>query len=96
MTTPSYLLSVTTAGESDAVTLHGDREGLLVLRDAVDRLLGELAKGECDHAHLRSHDWAGFELTTSMLQSEKAAGAHNVHHLQICAWTPEWRQKHGL
>lgn len=96
MTTPTYLLSLTTATDGDAVTVHGDREGLLVLRDALDKLLAQLSHGECDHAHLRSNDWAGLELTTTMLDKEQRAGCVNVHHLQICAWTPQWREMHGL
>lgn len=90
------LLSVTTGPDGDLVTLHGDQAGLELLRDRLTALLDRLAAGECDHAHLRSPDWAGFELTTTMLDGERHQGHSPVHHLEVFAWTSEWRSKHGL
>lgn len=96
MAEPDYLLSVTTAATGDAVTIHGDRQGLELLREKIDVLLAGLVAGECDHRHLRSDAWAGFELSTSMLESERDAGHRIVHHLEVLAWTPDWKLKHGL
>jgi len=96
MKRPEYLLSVTAAPTCDVVTIHGDRAGLAVLRDRIDALLARLDREECDHAHLRTSEWAGFELTTSMLDNERASGHSTVHHLELLAWTTAWRATHGL
>ena len=93
---PNYLLSVTSASEGDTVTIHVDAQGLLVLRDRLDALLAKLDRDASDHEHLRSAEWAGFELTTSMLDSERMHGHQTVHHVEIYAWSPEWKQNHGL
>jgi hypothetical protein len=93
---PSYLLSVTSASSGDAVTIHADKEGLLALRARLDILLAKLERNASDHEHLRSAEWAGYELTTSMLASERTHGHQTVHHLEIYAWSPEWKEHYGL
>lgn len=93
---PNYLLSVTSASGGDTVTIHADKEGLLVLRARLDVLLAKLERDAPDHEHLRSSEWAGFELSTSMLASERAHGHQTVHHVEIFAWTPEWKEHHKL
>ena len=93
---PEHLLSVVTDPEGDVVYVHGDRAGLEYLRRAIDRLLQNLAEGKTDHDHFRSPDWAGSELTTSMLPSEKEAGCKTVHHVKIYSWNEEWKKKQGL
>jgi Immunity protein 32 len=96
MQEPSHLLSVTTSAEGDVVTIHGDIAGLEFLRATVDRLLSKLQTGQCDHDHLRTSDWAGDELSKSMLSTERDSGHNTVHHLEVLAWTDEWKEKHGL
>lgn len=93
---PNYLLSVTSASSGDTVTIHADKEGLLALRARLDLLLAKLDRHDSDHEHLRSADWAGFELTTSMLASERAHGHQTVHHVEIHAWNPKWKKHHDL
>jgi hypothetical protein len=93
---PEYLLSVTSASTGDTVTIHADKEGLLALRARLDSLLAKLDSDASDHEHLRSAEWAGFELTTSMLASERADGHQTVHHVEIYGWSPEWKDQHGL
>lgn len=93
---PSYLLSVTSAPTGDTVTIHADKDGLLELRTRIDSLLSKLDREASDHEHLRSAEWAGFELSTSMLASERANGHQTVHHVEIYAWTPEWKKHHDL
>lgn len=93
---PNYLLSVTSASSGDTVTIHADRDGLLALRARLDSLLAKLDRDASDHEHLRSVEWAGFELSTSMLASERANGHQAVHHVEIYAWSPEWKAHHGL
>lgn len=93
---PDYLLSVTSASSGDTVTIHADKEGLLALRARLDVLLAKLNRGASDHEHLRSAEWAGFELSTSMLASERAQGHQTVHHVEIYAWSPEWKKHHDL
>jgi hypothetical protein len=51
MKRPEYLLSVTAAASCDVVTIHGDRTGLVVLRDRINELLAKLDREECDHEH---------------------------------------------
>ena len=93
---PSHLLSVTASPEGDVVTIHADIAGLEFLRATVDRLLSKLQTGQCDHDHLRTTDWAGDELSKSMLITERDSGHSTVHHLEVLAWTAEWKEKHGL
>lgn len=93
---PEHLLSILTNSEGDVVYIHGDRTGLEYLRTVIDRLLQKLAEGETDHDHFRSPDWAGWELTTSMLTTEKEAGCKTVHHMKICSWNEEQKKKQGL
>lgn len=93
---PNYLLSVTSAATGDAVTIHADKAGLLALRARLDALLARLDQHTSDHDHLRSAEWAGFELTTSMLGSERTDGHRTVHHVEIYAWSPEWKERHRL
>jgi hypothetical protein len=93
---PNYLLSFTSASNGHTVTIHADKDGLLVLRARLDVLLANLDRDDSDHEHLRSVDWAGFELTTSMLASERTDGHQTVHHVEIYAWSPEWKEHHGL
>ncbi len=90
------LLSVITEPSGDIVKIHTDLSGLIKLRATIDGLISSIEKGECDHAHLRSEDWAGFELTTSMLDSDKSKSSNQVHNLEIMAWTTEWKNKHQL
>lgn len=93
---PNYLLSVTSASSGDTVTIHADKDGLLALRARLDVLLAKLDSDDSDHEHLRSANWADFELTTSMLDSERADGHKTVHHVEIYAWSPEWKERYGL
>jgi hypothetical protein len=96
MKQPQYLLSVSSGSAGEVVTIHADRQGLEFLRSRLDALLESLDDGACDHEHFRSSDWAGFELTTSMLASERQAAHRSVHHLQVFVWTDEWKSKHAL
>lgn len=90
------LLSVVTNSDGDTVYLHADLSGLRELRSSINRLINALEKGECEHDHFRSEDWAGYELTTSMLETEKQKGYKQVHHIKLYAWTDEWKVKHNL
>lgn len=93
---PAHLLSVVLDPEGDVVYLHADRAGLGHLREALDRLIRSLDKGEYPHDHLMSPDWGSWELTTSMLESERERGCRTVHHVKIYGWDDEWKRKHGL
>lgn len=92
----SHLLSVATDPDGDVVYIHADLKGLELLRKSIDRLIHHLVNGKADHDHFHSPEWAGDELTTSMLLSEKEAGCKSVHHVKVYAWTDEWKEKHGL
>lgn len=90
------LLSFTSGPKGDEVTIHGNREGLVRLRVALDTLIQGLEQGECEHNHLFTATCAGSELTESMLDQEAQCGHSTVHHVKLYAWTEEWRGKHGL
>lgn len=90
------LLSVVTSQEGDTVYVHADLSGLKKLRTSIDSMISKLEVGECDHDHLRSEDWAGYELTTTMLEQEKAEGCNQVHHVKFYAWNTDWKNKHDL
>ena len=47
--------------DGDQLEIHGNREGLLLLREAVGRLLRDPMKQ--DHCHLMTETWGGDELT---------------------------------
>jgi immunity protein 32 of polymorphic toxin system len=93
---PDHLLSVVTERDGDVVYIHADRAGLEHLRKSIDDLLEKLANGKPDHDHFHSPDWGGWDLTTSMLSSEKESGCKTVHHVKIYSWGEEWKRKQGL
>lgn len=93
---PDHLLSLATAPGGDVVYVHADRAGLEFLRDSINELLGKLAKGQSDHDHFRSADWGGWDLTTTMLASERDGGCRTVHHVKLYSWDDEWRGKMAL
>jgi hypothetical protein len=90
------LLSVVTEPGGDVVYVHADLSGLKKLRSSIDAMITKLECGSCDHDHLRTEDWAGYELTTTMLESEKNKGCTQVHHVKLYAWNTEWKNKHEL
>ena len=90
------LLSFVTDSSGSVVSVHADLSGLKKLKDSVELMISKLESNECDNDHLRTEDWAGYELTASMLKSEKESGCNQVHHVKIYAWNPEWKTKHEL
>lgn len=90
------LLSVVTNQDGDTVCIHTDLSGLKKLRDSIQAMITKLEVGECDHDHFRSEEWAGYELTTTMLEKEKAKGFNQVHHVKLYAWNTEWKNKYEL
>jgi hypothetical protein len=87
-------LSVVVEKTGDVVHVHADKAGLDHLSRAIETLRASLERGECDHVHLMSNSWGGFDLTETRLDSESSAS--QVHHLEILAWTQEWKEKHQL
>ena len=45
--------------------VHGDELGLRNLANLISRLADSAAKGQSDHDHLATPEWAGFELTST-------------------------------
>jgi len=92
------LLSVVTEQDGDVVYIHAYLSGLTKLKQSIESMIRTLESGECTHDHLVSEDWAGYELTTSTLESERKRkkDCRQVHHVKLYAWTEEWKQKHGL
>jgi len=93
---PDHLWSVVTERGGDVVYIHADRPGLEHLRKSIDRLLEKWASGKPDHDHFHSPDWGGWDLTTSMLSSEKESGCKTVHQVKIYSWDKERKRKQGL
>lgn len=96
MNEKSKLLSVVTELTGDVVYIHATLDGLKELRKSIDFLIQKTENNQCDHEHLRSKDWAGFELTTSMLAGENKKGCKQVHHLKFYGWNEEFKAKHNL
>jgi len=90
------LLSVVTKPDGDVVCVHTDLSGLKRLQKSIESMIKTLESGDCDHDHLRTEDWAGYELTASMLESERKMGCTQVHHVTLYAWNSEWKNKHEL
>ena len=90
------LLSIVTSAEGNVVNIHADQAGLQILLKDITRLIKKLEADQCDHDHLFSESWGGWELTESMLSQEHNNGCRKVHHLKINAWTAEWRTKLNL
>lgn len=68
--------------DGDQLFLHGDEDGLRLLRDSVDRLLRTTQPGHFHHDHLMSEAWGGNELSDTPKDS-----AHQlIHHVQVYCW----------
>jgi|LakMenEpi03Aug12_release.lakeMendotaPanAssembly.Ray.scaffolds.fasta_scaffold2331022_2 hypothetical protein len=65
--------------DRDRVEIHGNREGLLALAQALTDLA---AKSSPDHIHLMTVDWGGSGL------SDERQGASNelIHHAALFVW----------
>lgn len=91
---PEYLLSVVAESDGSQVYMHLDTDGLTELIDILSQLRDNLAIDYCDHDHLLTPDWGGWELSSSMLDTEKQQNCVQVGHLKIYAWTEEWKKKY--
>ena len=76
------LLSVVSTPDGDVVYVHADLSGLLKLRESIDQMIQQVTAGECEHDHLMSEDWAGYELTTTMLRTESDEGCNQGKRLR--------------
>ena len=91
-----YLLSFVASKDGDALYIHADQAGLDELVKVLQSLKSHLEKGECEHNHLFSQDWGGHGLTTSMLEQERNDNCTQVHHVELYAWTQQWKESHKL
>ena len=91
MTEKPELLSLVTEPDGDVIYVHADLSGLRKLRSTIESMICKLESGSCDHDHLRTEHWAGDELTSTMLESEKNQGCTQVHHVKLYAWNDEWK-----
>lgn len=92
MKTPERVLSVTHAG--DEVSIHADIAGLDFLIGRLQSIRNKLAHDECEHEHLMTESWGGWDLSESI--GPKRDGWTLVHHVQLNGWTAEWAAKHGF
>jgi|GEM_PF-382077 len=89
------LLSFVVDKEAQQLFIHLDFEGVNILVRSMERLRNNLQKNECEHEHLFSVDWGGWELSTSMpLKSED--GEKPIHHVKIYGWNDEEADKNGF
>ena len=77
-----HLLSVEIDSEGKQVFIHGNPDGLELLSRALSRIAGKARSGDCDHEHLFSDNWGGWELSTEP-QGEVGVVAD---HVKIYAW----------
>lgn len=81
--------------DGNQVFIHLDKNGLDSFISDLKRLKLKLEQNECDHIHLMSEDWGGYDLSATKLSNQE--GEDNiVHHVKIYAWNDEWKKKHGL
>ncbi|WP_409267138.1 hypothetical protein [Massilia sp. BHUDP2] len=92
----NYLLGVTSANNGGAVTIHADKKELVPLCARLDILLAKLDRNASDDEFLRSAEWEGLELPTSMPASKRTHGRKTIHHVEIYARSSEWKEHHGL
>lgn len=90
------MLSFVTNPDGDVTYIHADVKGLTLLERTVAQLKRALEVGNCEHSHLFSETWGSSELSETMLLQEREANCRQVHHVEIYAWTDEWRERHGL
>ena len=90
------MLSVVTEASGDVVYIHADLAGIAKLEKTIAFLKQALEAGKCEHDHLFSEAWGGWELTQTMLEGERASNCRQVHHVKLYAWSDEWREKHAL
>ena len=91
MPSPDYVLAFV-RGEEGELFMHADAEGLSVLISSLERLRRAVERGECDHDHLMTPEWAGSELS----EKKGIESGAVIHHLKIYGWTEEWAKKHGF
>ena len=68
--------------DGDQVFLHGDEDGLRLLRDSLDRLLRNTLPGHFNHDHLISEAWGGNELS----DIPKESANRLIHHVKVYCW----------
>jgi len=90
------VLSIVTDHGGDVVHVHADADGLAQLEKTIAFLKRGLEAGKCEHDHLFSESWGGWELTETMLQQERESNCKQVHHVKLFAWPTEWRERHAL
>ncbi|QQS33259.1 MAG: immunity protein 32 [Acidobacteriota bacterium] len=88
------LLAFVVSEEHNVLHVHVDKEGIDILMRSLERLKKDLEKGECEHEHLMSEEWGGWELSVSD-QTNKEKGKP-VHQVNIYGWTDEWAEKNGF
>jgi len=87
MTPPDELLSFVVLPERSEVRIHFNQAGLALLAECVKRAQDLLATGRTDHLHFFSTSWDPHgELTEGMHETERAAGATQVHQLNMYFW----------
>ncbi len=89
---PEYLFSVVSESDCAEVYMHLDEDGLTELINILTCLRKNVVEGKCDHDHLFTTDWAGWELSNSMMDDEMKQNCVQVHHLKIYAWTEDWKK----
>ena len=79
-----HLLTFELLKDLKQIEIHGDAEGLRLLARILDRLADQSEAGGQDHDHLKSSEWAGWELTTDLQSKDDSTQA--IHHVKVLAW----------
>jgi hypothetical protein len=88
------LLAFVVSEEHDVLYVHVDKEGIDILMRSLERLKNDLEEGECEHEHLMSEEWGGWELSVSD-QAGNGKGKP-VHQVNIYGWTDQWAERNGF
>jgi len=75
-----HMLTFERGDDDQSLVVHGDEQGLTLLRDTIDRLVRRTRPGHFDHQHMKTPDWGGNEL------SNERQGGELIHHVEIYCW----------
>ncbi len=79
--------------DNDQLFIHADAAGIDLLMRSLSHIRKKIDENNCDHDHLMTESWGGWELTEPAACKKEG---RIIHHVKIYGWTEEWAQKHQL
>ncbi len=77
---PEHLLSFELTEAKDQLIIHGDEAGLRFLIETLKQLVAHTKDGHFDHAHLKTLEWGGDELSSA------SQGGTVLNHVKVYCW----------